>query len=548
MLDLAKAWFDDCCENHPACKALSDFENSRAQWNPTRLLDVGISAESSELYLVEGRRLTEVVRYTALSHCWGKNSHLRLLQSTLNDFMNHIDPNTLSKTFRDAIKVTRHLGIRYIWIDWICIIQDSREDWEAESTMMGQVYRHCECCIAATAASDGTFGCFVNRDTRVLKPLRISRATPFKMQNLGVSQKKQKTGPGYYEVLYRRLWMDEVENGALTNRGWAFQEKALSSRILHFCKTQIFWECRKRTACESFPARVPSDIPVLWREELVPRTEHPAGGPAFLAEDTDQTPRQHAYKFWKNALKNYARRRLTMENDKLPALSGVAKHVQQAAKDDYYAGLWAENMERDLLWRLKNRRAPPKQWTAPTWSWASRNGSLNLFENYSFGAMPDLRDEINQKSEELIVVLRASVTSASQDPTGQISEGHVILCGQLAPAILQSKIRETDSNSAVSWSENSLHAFVDGVKMQEISNSHNCFPDEPVEDENVLVYSLPIIDFGGIRQFFITGLMLKPVDIELPGVFYRYGIFQTGGAETNEWLFASGDWWITQTE
>ena len=135
--------------------------------------------------------------------------------------MNHIDPNTLSKTFRDAIKVTRHLGIRYIWIDSICIIQDSREDWEAESTMMGQVYRHCECCIAATAASDGTFGCFVNRDTRVLKPLRIPRATPFKMQNLGVSQKKQKTGPGYYEVLYRRLWMDEVENGALTNRGWA---------------------------------------------------------------------------------------------------------------------------------------------------------------------------------------------------------------------------------------------------------------------------------------------------------------------------------------
>lgn len=238
-----------------------------------------------------------------------------------------------------------------------------------------------------------------------------------------------------------------------------------------------------------------------------------------------------------------------MENDKLPALSGVAKHVQQAAKDDYYAGLWAENMERDLLWRLENRRAPPKQWTAPTWSWASRNGSLNLFENYRSGAWLDLRDEIDQKSEELIVILRASVTSVSQDPTGQISEGHVILCGQLAPAILKSKTRETDSNNAVSWSENSLHAFVDGVKMQEISNSHNCFPDEPVEDENVLVYCLPIIDFGGIRQFFITGLMLKPVDeIELPGVFYRYGIFQTGGAETNEWLFASADWWITQTE
>lgn len=71
VLNLAKAWFDDCCENHTVCKALSDFENPRAQWNPTRLLDIGTSAESSELCLVEGRRLTEIVRYTALSHCWG---------------------------------------------------------------------------------------------------------------------------------------------------------------------------------------------------------------------------------------------------------------------------------------------------------------------------------------------------------------------------------------------------------------------------------------------------------------------------------------------
>ena len=547
VLELAKTWYDDCCKNHPACEALSEFEKSRAQWNPTRLLDIGTLSDDSELHLVESRTITELVQYTALSHCWGNNRHLRLLQNNINDLMNRVDPNTLSKTFRDAIKVTRYFALRYIWIDSLCIIQDSKEDWEAESTMMDQVYRHCECCIAATAACDGTFGCFVNRDTRFLTPLRIPQAMPFKLQNLQVSQEEHKTGPGHYEILNASFWMDEVENGALTNRGWAFQERVLSHRILHFGKTQIFWECRKRTACESFPADIPSYIPVLWREELIPTTEKHGAPPAFLARDDEQTSRQHAYKFWKNALQNYADRLLTVESDKLPAVSGVAKHVQQAAKDDYFAGLWGENMERDLLWRLENRRAPPKKWTAPTWSWACRNGSLNLFQNYSFGAWSDAPDD--PESEELAAVLHVSATPAGQDPTGQVSEGHVILCGQLAPAILKSKNREVDSSSAVSWTESSLHVFVDGAEMHEIANSHNCFPDEPVEDEDVLVYCLPIIDFGGTREYFITGLMLKPVDeIELPGVFYRYGIFQTGGGETNMTLFASAEWWCTQTE
>jgi len=546
VLGLAKAWYQDCLESHPACKALGDFEEPRAQWNPTRLLNIGTSLHKDELRLVESSSMAGPVQYTALSHCWGKNHHLRLLESNMIEFMARVDPGTLSKTFSNAIEVTRLLGIKYIWIDSICIIQDSRQDWEAESAQMGRVYRHSECCIAATAAPDGSFGCFVERDPRTIEPLKVPRAQPFKIEKFQDSSESQQTGPGYYEVVNRDLWLDEIEGGALTYRGWAFQERILSQRILHFGKSQIFWECRQRNACESYPAGLPVYMSMPWREELVPRTERPGRGPAYLAPDDEQTPRAHAYKFWQNILESYAPRLLTMEDDKLPAVSGVAKYVQQAAKDQYFAGLWGSNMARDLLWRLENRRAPPADWRAPTWSWASRNGGLNLWRNYSFKAWSDMPDE--PEKEELMVVLGASITPTSQDTTAQVSEGHIILHGQLAPALIKSNKREVDAGGAILWSDNMLQVFVGEGKLKEVSDAFNCFPDEPVEDEEVLVYCLPVIDLGAAGMF-MTGLMLKPYDeIEFPGVFYRFGIFQTFGGDRNKSFWASTTWWQTQTD
>jgi hypothetical protein len=87
-----------------------------------------------------------------------------LKMTNLNQFIECIDIAELPKTFQDAIEISRRLDIRFLWIDSLCIIQDSKEDWLKESVIMGDIYQHAYCNIAATAAPDGRTGCFLERN------------------------------------------------------------------------------------------------------------------------------------------------------------------------------------------------------------------------------------------------------------------------------------------------------------------------------------------------------------------------------------------------
>ena len=167
-LSIAKEWYADCVENHASCRSVNPGETSRRSWNPTRLLDVGHVKRDSHVRSTHTIEFPDAVAYTALSHCWGDYQHLRLLDSNLQSLQKCLDVEDLSKIFCDAITITRSLGIRYLWIDSLCIIQDAYEDWCAESDIMDKLYRFCDCCIAASAARDGRSGCFVQRDLRPL--------------------------------------------------------------------------------------------------------------------------------------------------------------------------------------------------------------------------------------------------------------------------------------------------------------------------------------------------------------------------------------------
>ena len=98
--------------------------------------------------------------YAALSHCWGISPIIKTTKASFDTFTKCIETEKLSRVFRDAVSVTRGLGLRYLWIDSLCIIQDDAGDWKAEAANMAQVYSRAFVTIAACAASDGSWGLF----------------------------------------------------------------------------------------------------------------------------------------------------------------------------------------------------------------------------------------------------------------------------------------------------------------------------------------------------------------------------------------------------
>ncbi len=189
----------------------------------------------------------ELGRYIALSHCWGKpdESQSCTFGCNLDSRRKSIDFGNLPKTFQHAITVARELGVRFLWIDSLCIIQShkkpnecldkypgechKRSDWNTESTKMETVFSSAYCTIAASSAQNSTEG-FLNRRQCVKVP--NASDTPLYVCNTND---------------FRR----DVEKGVLSQRGWVLQERALSRRTIHFTEKQTYWECSKGVHCES---------------------------------------------------------------------------------------------------------------------------------------------------------------------------------------------------------------------------------------------------------------------------------------------------------
>jgi len=184
-------------------------------------------------------------RYVALTHRWGNpglhGSFHFLSHRKLECWREHLDLSILPQTFQDAVKVTRDLGIRYLWVDALCIIQDDEEDLQTQIGTMEDVFRGAYVTISATCASGSDDGFL-----RTGRKTRSHHAFSFANR------------PGCLDMIYLCDPIDDfgshVEQAALSKRGWVFQERALSRRIIHFTEVQVYWECGAGIRCETLTA------------------------------------------------------------------------------------------------------------------------------------------------------------------------------------------------------------------------------------------------------------------------------------------------------
>jgi hypothetical protein len=188
------------------------------------MLDVGL-ADKPNLHLHITNSKSPSYPYATLSHCWGKIQIEQLRTDNLDHMCNKIDLSILPKSFQDAIYITRRLGVRFLWIDLLCIIQDSVSDWAKESSTMGEVYANGIFNIAATAASDGRFGCLFDRNPRLAQKCRLP------------------IGEETVDFIDQWYWYKNITNAPLNTRAWVLQEELLFPRILNWERLQLPWKC-----------------------------------------------------------------------------------------------------------------------------------------------------------------------------------------------------------------------------------------------------------------------------------------------------------------
>lgn len=142
-----KKYMDDCTKRHPICSS------NIPTVQPTRIIDVGLDAILQNIFLTTLQ--DDRAQYVTLSHCWGDTSTiLTTTKDTIEQRRRNIPFSELPRTFQDAVQITRALGLRYLWIDSLCIIQDDKDDWQFESAKMAEIYLGSCLTIAATASVD----------------------------------------------------------------------------------------------------------------------------------------------------------------------------------------------------------------------------------------------------------------------------------------------------------------------------------------------------------------------------------------------------------
>jgi hypothetical protein len=371
-----KGWLQKCQSDHGSECGWYASSASDDPHLPTRVIDVGKPGDGSpapKLLVSRGVR----AGYLALSHCWGGQIDTTLKTDCLDEFLQALPWARLARNFQDAIQITRDLGIRYLWIDALCIIQDSNEDWALESEKMAALYENALITIAATCSAGSSHGILHHQQVAI-------RATEQSDVQITVSGDKM-ASLRIHRPLEEENLSKLIRSSPMTRRGWCLQEAALSRRILYFGLQQIYWECARdyqaadgRSADAAYGDPDPAGNPgaSALRESLRNGKKARFKGLDIASADSSQ---QQTIEVFYNMCCEYSRRRLTYNTDKLPGMSGLAKRLHDKIGGDYLAGIWSVGFKGGLLWSRDPRGRGLTRvgdYRAPSWSWASVDGEI----------------------------------------------------------------------------------------------------------------------------------------------------------------------------
>ncbi|KAH7395183.1 heterokaryon incompatibility protein-domain-containing protein [Phaeosphaeria sp. MPI-PUGE-AT-0046c] len=372
FFNLAQEWLHDCDKSHVGCQVQRQYRL------PTRLIDVG-SLHDPVLRLVETQHETVLSQhYIALSHPWGDTTSYEAFVTLCKDdssaghdldrFKTSIPYDDLPKTFKHAVDCTRNLGIRYLWIDSICIVQGNGGDFPEESKRMEDVYSGAYCVVAASRASDQRDGFLGARPQRRFVAMDGQSKIPF------------------YVCQIIDRFNEDVINGSLNQRGWVLQERALARRTIYFTENQTYFECGNGVRCETLTKMHNNMADFL-------------GDPNFPDKAMRVPSRALKIEYFQGLYKQYSRLGFTRWEDRPVAIAGLEKRLQRAFNTKGRYGIFDDGnkddgslFHRSLLWRrawgtddnnagipLEVITFPPeKDFHVPSWSWMAYKGGIDF--------------------------------------------------------------------------------------------------------------------------------------------------------------------------
>ncbi|KAI0539607.1 HET-domain-containing protein [Xylaria digitata] len=344
--EILRQWLEDCDNNHTGC--LPETTEGSVTRMPTRLIDV--EEGSQRVYLLETQHGQLHLRYVALSHPWGDGAEHSHYSTTRQNIAHHkagINIDILPRTFQDAIQATRKLGVRYLWIDSLCIVQGEDGDFEEEAKHMETVFSSAYCVISATCASGMSSGFLKTREER--KVVKLERPGE----------------PPLYVCDSIDDFQGDVIEGPLNKRGWVLQERVLARRTIYFAKKQTYWECGEGV-----------------RSALL-------GDPKFHKVATNSS-KGRQIRLYELLYKQYSTLQFTRSYDRPLAIAGLEQRLIRAFNTEGGYGVFARYFRRGILWQRDVDLAPqamkpiqfPKsqKYKIPSWSWMAYEGAITFMD------------------------------------------------------------------------------------------------------------------------------------------------------------------------
>lgn len=427
MFGQAAEWLHECLEEHGDCRPRGSGRRSRQDY-PKRLIDIS-QPDTLEVFnckdrIREGSMRPSNLKYCTLSYCWGDAAHSCILTQPFENTL-VIDLKDVPQTFLDAVTVAKRLGFRYLWIDALCIVQPSAEDdrdWLEEGSRMGVVYQNAACNIAATAARHANQGFLKQTGSShfMAEPVKMCKAENGVETDVYIPNMV----PRFYE---------SISNSVLNTRGWVVQERALSTRTLHFSVHGLFWECGSSKAHNVYGTlQNRDDFPSCRSKENLLRVAR------------TQRTRHVCPVEWFHFVKRYSWTNFTNPQDRLLALTSVAKAVQPyLGGHEYVAGLWKNDILRGIAWKCRVPWFRGTDPLTPSWSWAAAKGGID------FGVF-----SLRMYRYDLVKVLDVSVTPVlASNPFGRVKDGSLTLLGKLMSMWLPKEQKGFDADLIIDWDD-----------------------------------------------------------------------------------------------
>lgn len=368
-LALATLWLNNCLRNHAPCRVLQG--DGRL---PRRVINI---SNPDLLYMEDGQ--DRKADYVTLSYKWGDCKKYNTTSLNLQQHQKEIPFHKLPLTFREAVDVARALGFQWLWIDALCIVQDSDAEKAAEINRMHQIFRSSALTLFAAAGDNADAGLSSRRDPRQAKPcmLELRNTVP-----LGNNERVD-------SLVLLKDWHAGLCDKPLYDRAWVLQEEMFASRHLVFSPKLLGFRCFCGTSNEGEPNLTPpfASIQDLSTRNATQFVESLLEIKLRLLQQDHLPPllppsRSNFFEDWYDLVWMYTSRSLTSSHDILPALAGLANAFRERHKWTYVLGLWREDLPKGLFWdaeRGANNGAKVSEISEeatessrfPSWSWCS---------------------------------------------------------------------------------------------------------------------------------------------------------------------------------